>query len=152
MRSMFFALFRVARPGPAGRWIKQERRRSISRPAAPSYGEGVKKINFGNVDFSRVVEWAGAFATTDVLFPSLPGELWREHASWLTPDFLDARTNAWLANAQTWILRSAGRTILIDTGLGNDKERKVELFHQRQGDFLDRLAAAGVEPEDVTSW
>jgi glyoxylase-like metal-dependent hydrolase (beta-lactamase superfamily II) len=47
------------------------------------------------------------------------------------------------------VLRSAGWTVLVDTGLGNDKSRAVEVFHMRSGDFLDRLAAAGVRPEDV---
>ncbi len=106
-------------------------------------------INLGNVEISRVIEWQGAFATTDVLFPTVPGDLWRRHESWLAPDFLNAATNAWQANTQTWVLRSAGRTVLVDTGLGNDKSRVVEIFNQRHGDFLDRLAAAGVRPEDV---
>ncbi|WP_435127910.1 MBL fold metallo-hydrolase [Actinacidiphila sp. bgisy144] len=109
----------------------------------------MKKIILGDVEVSRVVEWQGAFATTDVLFPSVPGELWRRHESWLAPDFLNAETGAWQAHVQTWVLRSAGRTILVDTGLGNDKQREVEVFHQRDGDFLDRLAAAGVRPQDV---
>jgi glyoxylase-like metal-dependent hydrolase (beta-lactamase superfamily II) len=109
----------------------------------------VKKIVLGDVEVSRVVEWQGAFATTDVLFPSVPGELWRRHESWLAPDFLDPTTGAWQATVQTWVLRSEGRTILVDTGLGNDKQREVEVFNERDGDFLDRLAAAGVRPEDV---
>jgi hypothetical protein len=85
----------------------------------------VKKIVLGDVEVSRVVEWQGAFATTDVLFPSVPGELWRRHESWLAPDFLDPTTGAWQATVQTWVLRSEGRTILVDTGLGNDKQREV---------------------------
>jgi len=109
----------------------------------------VNKILLGDVEVSRVVEWRGPFATTDVLFPSVPGALWRRHASWLAPDFVDATTGAWQATVQTWVLRSAGRTVLVDTGLGNDKRRDVEVFHERDGDFLDQLAAAGVRPEDV---
>jgi hypothetical protein len=31
--------------------------------------------------------------------------------------------------------RSAGRTILVNTGLGNDKQREVEVFDKRDGDF-----------------
>lgn len=109
----------------------------------------MKKIILGNVEVSRVVEWNGAFATTGVLFPSVPGELWHCHESWLAPDFLNPETGEWQANVQTWVLRSAGRTVLVDTGLGNDKPREVEVFNQRDGDFLNRLAAAGVRPEDV---
>lgn len=96
-----------------------------------------------------MTEWRGSFATTDALFPSVPGELWSRHESWLAPDFVEAGTGAWQAHVQTWVLRSAGRTVLVDTGLGNDKTRAVPLFHMRDGDFLDRLAAVGIRPEDV---
>ncbi|MEV7871009.1 MBL fold metallo-hydrolase [Streptomyces sp. NPDC088124] len=111
----------------------------------------MKKMILGNVEVSRVVEYHGAFGTTDVLFPSVPSELWRRHESWLAPDFLNAKTGEWQASVQTWVLRSAGRTVLVDTGLGNDKssESEGEVSDKRDGDFLDQLAAAGVRPEDV---
>jgi glyoxylase-like metal-dependent hydrolase (beta-lactamase superfamily II) len=109
----------------------------------------VQTFTLGQVEVSRVVDWQGEFATVDVLFPSIPGELWQQNESWLAPDFLNAETGGWPGNAQTWVLRSAGRTVLVDTGLGNDKSREVGVFAQRHGDFLDRLAAAGVRPEDV---
>ena len=109
----------------------------------------MEKIILGDIQVLRVVEDRTAFSTVDVLFPSVPDETWEEHASWLAPDFIDAATREWQATVQTWVLRSAGRTVLVDTGLGNDKTRAVDVFHMRQGDFLDRLAAAGVRPEDV---
>ncbi|MFJ2214371.1 MBL fold metallo-hydrolase [Streptomyces sp. NPDC101062] len=109
----------------------------------------MKTIMLGNVEVSRVVEWHGAFGTTDVLFPSVTGELWRRHESWLAPDFLNAKTGEWQANVQTWVLRSAGRTVLVDTGLGHAKPPEAEGADERDGDFLDRLSAAGVRPEDV---
>ncbi|MBA6436932.1 MBL fold metallo-hydrolase [Streptomyces sp. GMR22] len=37
----------------------------------------------------------------------------------------------------------------VDTGLGNDKPRAHGLLANRDGDFLRRLAAIGVQPEDV---
>jgi glyoxylase-like metal-dependent hydrolase (beta-lactamase superfamily II) len=95
----------------------------------------VQKIILGSVEVTRVVEWQGGFGATDVLFPSVPGDVWRRHESWLAPDFLNASTGEWQTTLQTWVLRSAGRTVLVDTGLGND--------------LLERLAAAGVRPQDV---
>ncbi|GAA2513607.1 MBL fold metallo-hydrolase [Winogradskya humida] len=95
----------------------------------------MQKIILGSVEVTRVVEWQGAFGATDVLFPSVPGEVWRRHESWLAPDFLNASTGEWQTTLQTWVLRSAGRTVLVDTGLGND--------------LLERLAAVGVRPQDV---
>lgn len=103
----------------------------------------------GDVEITRLLEWGGPFATVDTLFPSIPGGLWDRHEWWLAPDFIDAATREWQANVQTWVLRSAGRTVLVDTGLGNRKTREVPVFNDRRGDFIDRLAAAGVRPEDV---
>lgn len=51
---------------------------------------------------------------------------------------------------QTWVLRSGGRTVLVDTGVGNGRERPgAPQFHHWQGDFLGHLERAGVRPEDV---
>ncbi|WP_285599544.1 MBL fold metallo-hydrolase [Kineosporia sp. NBRC 101731] len=96
-----------------------------------------------------MIEWSGALGTVDVLFPSVPGDLWRQHESWLEPDFLNAATGEWQTNAQTWVLRSAGRTVLIDTGLGSEEPREAGVLEERGGDFLDRLAQAGVRAQDV---
>jgi glyoxylase-like metal-dependent hydrolase (beta-lactamase superfamily II) len=108
----------------------------------------VQTIVLGDVEITRVIEWHGAFGATGVLFPSVPGDLWRRHESWLTPDFLNAETGEWQTNVQTWVLRSAGRTVLVDTGLGQHKHGEAEGFGG-SGDFLDRLAAVGVRPQDV---
>lgn len=50
----------------------------------------------------------------------------------------------------TWLLRSNGKTILIDTCVGNHKDRTgIDVFHMLDHPWLARLKAAGVEPEDV---
>jgi glyoxylase-like metal-dependent hydrolase (beta-lactamase superfamily II) len=103
----------------------------------------------GNVEISRVVEFHGAFGATEVLFPSVPGELWHRHESWLAPDFLNAETGEWQSSVQTWVLRSAGRTVLVDTGLGEDKASELGLSDEHGGDFLEHLAAIGVRPDEV---
>ncbi|MDQ1037048.1 glyoxylase-like metal-dependent hydrolase (beta-lactamase superfamily II) [Streptomyces sp. V3I8] len=119
----------------------------------------MEKMILGDVEVSRVVEYHGAFGTTDVLFPSVPAELWRRHESWLAPDFLNAGTGEWQSSVQTWVLRSAGRTVLVDTGLGDTgpgdtgpgggRPSEAEAPHRHDGDLLDRLAAMGVRPQDV---
>jgi hypothetical protein len=52
---------------------------------------------------------------------------------------------------QTWVLRSEGKTILVDTGVGSGRDRpQVLLFDHLDTGFVDRLAEGGVRPEDVT--
>ena len=51
---------------------------------------------------------------------------------------------------QTWVVRVDGRTVLIDTAIGNDKERPyIPSWSHLDSDFLTRLAAVGVLPGDV---
>lgn len=77
-------------------------------------------------------------------------EEWEANADWLVPDFLDPVTHVVNAAIQTWVLRSGDRTILVDTGVGNHKERPyAPVWSRLDTDFLDNLARAGVQPEDV---
>lgn len=105
----------------------------------------------GDVTVTRVMEYFGPVGMTpDVFFPESPDEAWRRHESWLAPDFVDPATNGCQSAIQTWLLRSEGRTILVDTGVGNHKERPyAPVWSRLNTDFLGNLARAGVRPEDV---
>lgn len=68
---------------------------------------------------------------------------------WLRPDFISA-DGAVLLAFHALVLEVAGRTILVDTCVGNGKERPLQPFwHERTGTFLEHLSAAGVAPEKV---
>ncbi|MGW1200313.1 MBL fold metallo-hydrolase [Streptomyces sp. NPDC002536] len=110
----------------------------------------MQTITLGAVEVTRVVEWHAPMGPVAAAFPGLTADKWREHASWLVPDFWDPEQDAFAVNVQTWVLRSGGTTVLVDTGVGNDKERPYmpAWTHMRTG-YLERLAAAGVRPEDV---
>jgi glyoxylase-like metal-dependent hydrolase (beta-lactamase superfamily II) len=80
----------------------------------------------------------------------LPSDAWRQNESWLAPDFVDPSANVCISAIQTWLLRSEGRVILVDTGVGNHKERPDSpVWNHLHTDFLDNLARAGVQPGDV---
>ena len=41
---------------------------------------------------------------------------------------------------QSWVIRSAGRIIVVDTGVGNDKDRPgMAMFDHLSTDYLDNL-------------
>jgi glyoxylase-like metal-dependent hydrolase (beta-lactamase superfamily II) len=69
----------------------------------------------------------------------------------LDPDHLDATRGRLILAIQSFVLHADGRTILLDSCVGEEKERPlVAEFHRRQrSGFLDRLAQAGVRPESV---
>jgi glyoxylase-like metal-dependent hydrolase (beta-lactamase superfamily II) len=68
----------------------------------------------------------------------------------MRPHFFDEATGDIGSRIQTWVVRTPRHTILIDTGVGNDKQRAENpIWHLRRGTFLEDLKAAGVTPESV---
>jgi glyoxylase-like metal-dependent hydrolase (beta-lactamase superfamily II) len=110
----------------------------------------MNEIKLGDVTVTRVEETHGPIMPSGAFFPTMPAEAWQEHRAALVPDHLGADDDMVHVAMQSWILRSEGRTILVDTAVGNDKNRPaVEPWHRQRFDYLGRLAAAGVRPEDV---
>lgn len=107
-------------------------------------------LALGDVTITRVVEWSGAIRTTRDIIPDSPPETWQQHRAEIAPDFWNPDDDAYLCALQSWVIRSEGRTILVDTGAGNDRDRpQVPQFDHLATPFLDALAEAGVRPEDV---
>lgn len=107
-------------------------------------------ITLGDVSVTRVEETHGPIMPADQFFPGLPEQAWHDHREMLVPDHLGADDAMVHVAMQTWLLRSEGRTILVDTGVGNDKARPaVEAWDHLDLDYLGNLARAGVRPEDV---
>lgn len=110
----------------------------------------MQRFRLGEVEITKVVEWQGEIAPARFVIPDSPPEIWRDNESWLAPDHWHPETDAYHGAVQTWVLRSEGRVVLVDTGAGNDRTRpQVPLFDHLRTDFLDRLARAGVRPADV---
>ncbi|MFJ9127125.1 MBL fold metallo-hydrolase [Streptomyces sp. NPDC102340] len=109
------------------------------------------QIKLGDVTVTRVREYYGSVEMTpETFFPESPEHAWKNGPDWLTPHFLDSGTNTVNSAIQTWLLRSEGKTILVDTGVGNHKERPYSpVWSHLRTDFLANLSRAGVEPEDV---
>ncbi|MFE2559033.1 MBL fold metallo-hydrolase [Streptomyces sp. NPDC059352] len=98
----------------------------------------------------RVVEWQGPFGPARGIVPGVGADVWKDNEEWLAPDHWAPDGDSAVMALQSWVLRSGGRTVLVDTGVGDGRERPHSpLFHRRQGDFLGRLERAGVRPEDV---
>ena len=66
---------------------------------------------------------------------------------WLTP-FLAANGDA-MGSVHALVVEVADRRILVDTCIGNDKERRIPSWNKRQGPFLTQLTEAGYPPESI---
>jgi glyoxylase-like metal-dependent hydrolase (beta-lactamase superfamily II) len=111
----------------------------------------VETIKLGRVTVTRVVEYSGPVGLTSrQFFPDSAPELWQENEDWLSPDFWNPSTDIVNSALQTWVLHSEGKTILVDTGAGNDKFRPyAKQWQYMDTPFMRRLARAGVRPQDV---
>ena len=111
----------------------------------------MSEIVLGDVTVTRVMEYYGSVRLSpQEFFPESTDDMWRRNEDWLAPDFYDPGHDDCVSAIQTWVLRSEGRTILVDTGVGNHKERPhAPVWHHLDTDFLGNLARAGVAPEDV---
>jgi glyoxylase-like metal-dependent hydrolase (beta-lactamase superfamily II) len=74
-----------------------------------------------------------------------------DHRGLLEPDFVDLARNTLKCAVQTFVLHLDDRKILVDTCIGEHKDRpEIPAWNQRSGtSWLDRLRAAGVAPEAV---
>ncbi|MGI5350271.1 MBL fold metallo-hydrolase [Streptomyces sp. CA-250714] len=112
--------------------------------------ESLQRMVLGNVEVIRVVEWQAPYAPARGLIPESSTEVWTDNEDWLAPNHWDPGSDRAVVALQTWVLRSNGRTVLVDTSVGNGRERPGSpLFHHWQGDFLGLLAQAGVHPQHV---
>lgn len=107
-------------------------------------------IRLGEATIDSVVEIPrSSFPTTEML-PESSKDAIERHYTWLKPDFFDEAVGDLGSRIQTYVVRTPRHTVLIDTGVGNDKPREENpLWHRRQGTYLADLAARGVTPEQV---
>jgi glyoxylase-like metal-dependent hydrolase (beta-lactamase superfamily II) len=83
-------------------------------------------------------------------FPDWRDELVAEHLHWMVPDHFEPATGWIKLSVHSWLIEIGGRTILIDTCIGNHKPRPARpKWHQLNTPYLDRLKAAGVRPEQI---
>lgn len=110
----------------------------------------MNNIVLGDVSITRVMEYYGSVELSPkTFFPDSLASSWAANETWLAPDFYDPAADMCISAVQTWVLHSEGKTILVDTGVGNHKERPGSVWHRLETDFLGNLAAAGIAPGDV---
>jgi len=101
----------------------------------------------GAVKITKIVELETVGGTRFIL-PQASREAIRA-IDWLFPRFADENGRLRLS-IHALLVETPTRRILVDTGLGNDKQdRDVPTWNLRRGAFLEDLAAAGYPPESI---
>jgi glyoxylase-like metal-dependent hydrolase (beta-lactamase superfamily II) len=106
----------------------------------------VQRWQVGDARITRVVESEGP-TSPRFLFADLTPEKLLQHA-WLRPDFLTGDGKL-LMSIHAFVVESAGRVIVVDTCVGNDKPREAKNWNMLKGRFLEDLAEAGFPRERV---
>jgi glyoxylase-like metal-dependent hydrolase (beta-lactamase superfamily II) len=100
----------------------------------------------GAVRISQVVESKGA-SPPSFFYPDVRPEDVQRH-DWLRPRFAH-RDGRLFASIHAFVIESEGRRIVVDTCVGNDKERDLPMWNRLQGPFLQKLRDAGFAPESI---
>ncbi len=97
----------------------------------------------------RIVELDAPFLPALEMLPALTPELLEENRHWLQPQSLDSN-DVFRLCYQSYVVRTPHHNILIDTCLGNHKERPRPEWHMRTGDlYMRALAAVGLRAQDI---
>lgn len=67
---------------------------------------------------------------------------------WLRPHFVNEQGHM-ILSIHALMVESQSKRIIVDTCLGNDKERRIPDWSMRSGPFLDDLARAGFPRERI---
>jgi glyoxylase-like metal-dependent hydrolase (beta-lactamase superfamily II) len=118
----------------------------LPRSAGRPDDRHVDTIELGHVSVTRITHVDHYALTPTEFFPETDRPLWEAHRSWLTPEHWDVSSDGVRVVVQSWVLRSAGRTVVIDTGLTPTPTRPGV---PQGGRFPEALAAAGIDPSDV---
>ena len=105
----------------------------------------------GDLTVHRVIESEGPLFDPMTFFPTLQREILDENLPWLQPQYVDPASGQLALCIQSYIVRTKHHNILIDTCVGNHRDRPTHPFwNQMTSDRYERnLAATGLTPNDI---
>jgi glyoxylase-like metal-dependent hydrolase (beta-lactamase superfamily II) len=104
----------------------------------------------GDIQVSRIDELTVNVFQFEHLYPQADPDALQRHRHRLGRGSFDAETGIFTQSIHTWLVKTPRHTILVDTSIGNDKLRPtIPVLDRLNLPFLERLADAGVRPEDV---
>ncbi len=105
---------------------------------------GSFRMSIGNVEIVALSDMNCVYPTPlEELWPNVPVGAWEPYRS-LYPDSMEG--NHIRIEIGCYLVRSQGRTILIDTGYGAGP---IDYLGGRRGELMDDLASKEIKPEDV---
>ena len=105
----------------------------------------------GDLTVHRVIESEAPLFDPLTFFPKLRKELLEENLSWLKPVYIDRASGQLMLCIQSYIVRTKHHNILIDSCVGNHKERPTHPFWSQMTSnrYEQNLAATGLTVNDI---
>jgi glyoxylase-like metal-dependent hydrolase (beta-lactamase superfamily II) len=107
----------------------------------------MQPVSIGQISISRVEEMIWTISPR-FLFPDITYDDLEPYRHWLVPHFCAEDLKLRLS-IHTFVVCTPHHTILVDTCIGNDRQRDILSWAHMQTDYLSRLRRAGVHPEEV---
>src|SRR5262245_24727338 len=109
----------------------------------------MKSIDLGGIVIRDVLEFAGPRFRPHELLPDSTPERIAVHRSWMEPDLYDAARDLLWIDRRSYIVQTRHHTILVDTCVGEDKERTRPSFHHLRSPWMGNFRTLGLAPEAV---
>ena len=110
----------------------------------------MSSIRIGGASVARIEESTNHDFQAATFFPDWRPEVVAEHRHWLVPRHYGEADGNLKFSIHSWLIRTGPHIVLVDTCVGNDKRSEDHLdWHMKSWPYLERLAAAGVAPEQV---
>jgi len=106
-------------------------------------------LTVGKVEIT-VLHDAEVASPFDQSFPDVPAEAWEPYLKRYPEAFIGG--NSRRTHFECYLVRSQGRTLLVDTGLGTSQTNPGtvdQMFGGTQGNLLAELQSAGYQPGDI---
>ena len=110
------------------------------------WGERMNTWQIGTVKITRVIEMETNGGSRFIL-PDATREACKP-IGWMQPHFMDEQGNL-IMSVHALIVDTGKYRIVVDTCIGNDKERNIPTWSHLQTDFLQQLTAAGYPRESI---
>ena len=110
------------------------------------WGERMSTWQIGTVKITRVIEMETTGGSRFIL-PDATRDACKP-IGWMQPHFMDEQGNL-IMSVHALIVDTGKYRIVVDTCIGNDKERNIPTWSHLQTDFLQQLTAAGYPRESI---
>lgn len=108
-------------------------------------------FHLDDLTIHRIVDYQGAMVRAASMFPNLTEDMLAANRAWLRSVGALSQDDCIVLCFQSYLIQTPDHVVLVDTCIGNDKERpgRPHWHHRSDDAYLRALTAVGMTPGDV---